>query len=91
LALKRNKRYIKKHPDIDLKSHKKYREKNREILNAKQKERHAANREVINAKARERARIKREAKILEEALETPYMPQISTQWAGNNPFLSMMQ
>jgi hypothetical protein len=91
LALKRNKRYIKKHPDIDLKSHKKYREKNREILNAKQKERHAANREVINAKARERARIKREAKLVEETLETPCMPQISTQWAGNNPFLSMMQ
>jgi hypothetical protein len=91
LALKRNKRYVQKYPNIDLKSHQKYREKNREILNAKQKERHLANREVINAKAREKTRLKREVKMVTETLETPCIHQISTQWFGKNPFLSMMQ
>lgn len=91
LALKRNKRYIKKHPNIDIICHQKYRDKNREILNAKQKERYLANRDVINAKAREKARIKREAKLIVDTLETPFAPQISTQWIGKNPFLHMMQ
>ena len=90
LERKRNKRYIKKYPNIDLICHKKYRDKNRKILNEKQKERHLANREVINAKAREKRRIKREAELI-ETLETPFAQQVSTQWVGGNPFLSMMQ
>jgi hypothetical protein len=68
-----------------------YRFKKKWRMTIVEKERHLANREVINAKAREKTRLKREAKLVTEALETPCIHQISTQWIGKNPFLSMMQ
>ena len=87
LELQRYARYQKKHSEKILAMHKNFREKNREILNAKQLERYRANRDAINAKAREKARIKRAAKLL----EAPLINQMTTQWVGGNPFLSMMQ